>query len=406
MKYATTAVTLDGTGVGNYRLKVRRTAPTVPGEAYETFYVDNITVSEITDNLTAGLQPDVIEHHDYDPFGMQVAQRSTLMGEYRYGFQGQEKDNEIKGKDATSLNYTFRMHDPRVGRFFAVDPLAKDYAFYSPYQFSGNSTIIGIDMEGLELQISNSTFTMKENSGTTLLTAEADFKLTIKVLNMTGLKLMGTQLLTNYAAGRARDVFSDKFGTGNFSIPFDSNGKLLKTPINYKANAKIKDFSVNFLTINSMKEVKDGDLVMVLANQRLIGGEANAYVNCNGCNVMVVDVGAPEFKIKTNNGTVNFNTQNFSVFRMGKTIVHEIGHILGLVDQYENKQPKKGYENNIMADATQSNLTSQQVSEILNDQFFERRQNKHMASKGIKIKSNNTTGQLRDVLKDEGIIKK
>ncbi|MFP5470532.1 MAG: hypothetical protein ACLGGV_02975 [Bacteroidia bacterium] len=45
---------------------------------------------------------------------------------YLYGFQGQERDDEIKGK-GNSLNYTYRMHDPRLGRFFASDPLADDY---------------------------------------------------------------------------------------------------------------------------------------------------------------------------------------------------------------------------------------------------------------------------------------
>ncbi len=42
---------------------------------------------------------------------------------YRYGFQGQERDDEIKG-NGNSVNYKYRMHDPRLGRFFAVDPLA------------------------------------------------------------------------------------------------------------------------------------------------------------------------------------------------------------------------------------------------------------------------------------------
>ena len=58
-------------------------------------------------------------------------------------------DNELKGR-GNSLNYTFRMHDPRVGRFFATDPLEKDYPWYSPYQFSGNRLIDAKELEGLE----------------------------------------------------------------------------------------------------------------------------------------------------------------------------------------------------------------------------------------------------------------
>jgi len=40
---------------------------------------------------------------------------------YRYGFQGQEADDELRGK-GNSWNYKYRMHDARIGRFFAVDP--------------------------------------------------------------------------------------------------------------------------------------------------------------------------------------------------------------------------------------------------------------------------------------------
>lgn len=69
--------------------------------------------------------------------------------DYRYGFQGQELDNEIKG-EGNSLNYRFRMHDPRVGRFFAVDPLSPKYPWFSPYQFAGNVVIAMGELEGLE----------------------------------------------------------------------------------------------------------------------------------------------------------------------------------------------------------------------------------------------------------------
>jgi len=80
---------------------------------------------------------------------MQVPRRFDSIEDYRYGFQGQEKDNEIKG-EGNSLNYTFRMHDPRVGRFFAVDPLFKEYPELTPYQFASNSVIDMIEIEGLE----------------------------------------------------------------------------------------------------------------------------------------------------------------------------------------------------------------------------------------------------------------
>ena len=83
---------------------------------------------------------------------MLVPNRHGNSNNYRYGLQGQELDNEIKG-EGNSLNYKYRMHDPRVGRFFAVDPLTKKYPFYSPYTFSGNSVIDATELEGQEPKI-------------------------------------------------------------------------------------------------------------------------------------------------------------------------------------------------------------------------------------------------------------
>ncbi|RYZ55612.1 MAG: hypothetical protein EOP49_02500, partial [Sphingobacteriales bacterium] len=93
--------------------------------------------------------PDVISYNDYYPFGMLVPNRHESSAVYRYGFQGQEKDDEVKG-EGNSLNYTYRMHDPRVGRFFATDPLEDRYPFMTPYQFASNSPVGAIEIEGLE----------------------------------------------------------------------------------------------------------------------------------------------------------------------------------------------------------------------------------------------------------------
>jgi len=70
---------------------------------------------------------------------------------YLYGFQGQEKDDEVKGA-GNSINYKYRMHDPRLGRFFAVDPLHGVYPWNSPYSFSENRVLDGIELEGKEWQ--------------------------------------------------------------------------------------------------------------------------------------------------------------------------------------------------------------------------------------------------------------
>ena len=42
------------------------------------------------------------------------------------------------------------MHDPRVGRFFAIDPLFSSFPWNSPYAFSENRVIDRVELEGLE----------------------------------------------------------------------------------------------------------------------------------------------------------------------------------------------------------------------------------------------------------------
>ncbi len=62
-------------------------------------------------------------------------------------------DNEIKGT-GNSISYKYRVHDPRLGRFFSIDPLYKDYPWNSPYAFSENRVIDRVELEGMESSIS------------------------------------------------------------------------------------------------------------------------------------------------------------------------------------------------------------------------------------------------------------
>lgn len=68
---------------------------------------------------------------------------------YRYGFNGKENDNEVKG-DGDQQNYGMRIYDTRVGKFLSVDPITAKYPMLTPYQFASNCPISGIDMDGLE----------------------------------------------------------------------------------------------------------------------------------------------------------------------------------------------------------------------------------------------------------------
>ena len=92
---------------------------------------------------------------DYYPGGMPMPGRSYSSNAYRFGFNGKENDNEVKGT-GNNQDYGMRIYDPRIIRFNSVDPLTSEYPWYTPYQFAGNKFIWAIDRDGLEEWYTNS----------------------------------------------------------------------------------------------------------------------------------------------------------------------------------------------------------------------------------------------------------
>jgi len=61
--------------------------------------------------------------------------------EYRFGFNGMEKDPEITGQEGSHYTATFWEYDTRIARRWNVDPLIADFPWQSPYlTFDGNPT--------------------------------------------------------------------------------------------------------------------------------------------------------------------------------------------------------------------------------------------------------------------------
>jgi RHS repeat-associated protein len=89
-----------------------------------------------------------IKTHHY-PFGSVMPGRSYSSGDYRYGFNGKESDNEVSG-NGNSYDYGFRIYNPRIGKFLSRDPLSKNYPHLTPYQFASNTPIQASDLDGLE----------------------------------------------------------------------------------------------------------------------------------------------------------------------------------------------------------------------------------------------------------------
>ena len=85
---------------------------------------------------------------DYYPFGLtfnSYSRENSVSNKFK--FQSQEHIDDL------GLNwdqFKYRNHQPDIGRFFNVDPLAEKYVYNSPYAFAENRVVDGRELEGLE----------------------------------------------------------------------------------------------------------------------------------------------------------------------------------------------------------------------------------------------------------------
>lgn len=91
---------------------------------------------------------DVIQQDDYYPFGLTFNSYSREnSAKNKFKFQGQEHIDDL---DLGWDSFKWRNHQPEIGRFFNIDPLADKYVYNSPYAFSENHVMSHVELEGLE----------------------------------------------------------------------------------------------------------------------------------------------------------------------------------------------------------------------------------------------------------------
>ncbi|HEY9261442.1 hypothetical protein, partial [Chitinophaga sp.] len=91
-------------------------------------------------NVVDHYEAEIASAQDYAPFGMGLQGRGFDAGRYRYGFNGMEKSDEIKG-EGNSYTAEFWEYDPRIGRRWNNDPVYK----HSPYEAFGSNPIVNAD---------------------------------------------------------------------------------------------------------------------------------------------------------------------------------------------------------------------------------------------------------------------
>ncbi len=110
------------------------------GEVPVAVYWDDFKVEHV--------KSPVIQSNDYYPFGLtfnSCSRENSVPNKFK--FQSQEHIDDL------GLNweaFKWRNHQPDIGRFFNVDPLASDFPQWSPYVFSGNMVTISKELEGME----------------------------------------------------------------------------------------------------------------------------------------------------------------------------------------------------------------------------------------------------------------
>ncbi len=240
-----------------------------------------------------------IPQNRFSPFGVTLTNRNFNSSDYRYGFQNQENDAELKG-EGNSINFKFRMHDSRLGRFFAVDPLAAKYPHNSTYAFSENKVIHMVELEGLEATYKH-IFKLNTKS-------ELQITIHVDIVNSTG-KPINEMTLASLESG-IKNIIERELQSSDAG-----DGTTIETTINFGPSVDKGNSTSNFY-IELVDQVIDPNTGTPVVGPKgsTVAGMADKIGDTQNNRVQVVyDPTA--------------TTVEFDVIR---TAAHELSHALGL----------------------------------------------------------------------------
>ena len=126
-------------------LNVANASEPTPVTHYElTNHLGNV-MAVISDEASTTAEPTVVSLTDYYPYGMTEPGRSWNAGDYRFGYTGHEKENDL-AEDVYTTEY--RLLDTRLGRWMSVDPLYIKYTGMSSYVYCAGNPIAMMDLDG------------------------------------------------------------------------------------------------------------------------------------------------------------------------------------------------------------------------------------------------------------------
>ena len=152
---------------------------------------------------------------------------NTFINPYRYGFNGKEKDDETEGT-GNELDFGSRLYDPRLGRWYSIDPLHQKYAGYSPYNFVLNSPILYRDVDGRDLDVGGDT---KRATADLRSIVPEQYQSLITVSDAGKVSFDASQVCPEDANNAGIKLVSDLVGSSKkyiYSVKPDNNGKPLR----------------------------------------------------------------------------------------------------------------------------------------------------------------------------------
>jgi RHS repeat-associated protein len=226
---------------------------------------------------------------------MLVPNRHKAGDDYRYGFNGMEKDDEVKG-EGNSYDYGARLFDPRIARWFSTDALESKYPYLSTYSYAANNPILNVDFDGNDWGYS--TFQKNGKTYIRIIFIGAVLKTSGKDINM-----------KKFIANQKKE-FEKTFGQGNVVTAFHVR--------------EIKD--INELKSNEhLVEIADPKKHEGLkkANEKNKGeGYTGGYARKGGKYVVI------SHDAVNSDGSLSDK----------KTVIHELGHTAGLEHPFEFKK--------------------------------------------------------------------
>jgi RHS repeat-associated protein len=291
----------------------------------------------------------VVSVSDYYAFGMEIKERSWSVSAYRYGFNGMERDDELKGS-GNSYDFGARIYDSRLGRWMSLDPHQRRYSALSAYNFCFNSPLLFNDPDGKDGRVT----IQKYEGGGGIITVST-------IVYITGENIDAT--VATRATEVAKDVFKPK------TLTLDGQEWTVQFDIKFEAVSEKPELKKgdNLLTSKSPEGNQLGCVESTIdeTSHSDFDGEANTQTKTS---TIIVKTG--------NNG--HFNSNDF----IGKAkaayhyrvLLHETGHLLGFDDHYakvmfEGKEYKSGAEagwsnNDLMVDGMK--LSDQHYENYIN----------------------------------------